>query len=395
MGKYILALVTVICSYLTNLNTVNCSILFNVFLPSGDVYSDLSLMVNALNFNLGDSLLLSGYRACFGKNEQEVYNVVNGSCQHCLKNEYFTCGAYPPMLDKIHEVQNTKTCTSEKWRFTNKNEFKRGDCNNTDGCCLENNNSSRLNNPVSIIDRNVLVSCFSRGSKADYELCYLAGNTNDNFCYRLGKLDTFNEQFRNLVNTDVTNGGNQSLKGRVFKIKELTMDEVILEKGYEFVDGCGIYFAPKEENQPKKGKSCGDDACLVHLQQLHVRTTMHDLKTWRTNTDFAQGIKVGGKTCGLIRLYAWTILIPIILNMGFNLVIFRNDLKNGKANYFEVIPLLLLFYPQWKTLKFLANYAFNHRDETRLNNDKNEHDKDIGSLEPFLEASIQVSKILF
>ena len=47
----------------------------NVILPSLDVYGDVVLMVNTLNFNLGDTQSMSGCRACYSKNDQEVYAV--------------------------------------------------------------------------------------------------------------------------------------------------------------------------------------------------------------------------------------------------------------------------------------------------------------------------------
>ena len=47
----------------------------NVILPSLDVYGDVVLMVNTLNFNLGDTQSMSGCRACYAKNGQEIYAV--------------------------------------------------------------------------------------------------------------------------------------------------------------------------------------------------------------------------------------------------------------------------------------------------------------------------------
>ena len=52
--------------------------IFNIFLNSFDVYSDTALAYNALTFNLGSSLLLSGCRVCHGKENKEVFNYKNG-----------------------------------------------------------------------------------------------------------------------------------------------------------------------------------------------------------------------------------------------------------------------------------------------------------------------------
>ena len=66
-----------------------------------------------------------------------------------------------------------------------------------------------------------------------------------------------------------------------------------------------------------------------------------------------------------------------------------NDFRNQKANIFEIIPLVLLFYPQYKTIKFLVQYLI-HRDETVLNREKEENDRNVAPLEPFLESALQV-----
>ena len=45
------------------------SILFNVILPTGDVYSDVALMVNTITFNVASTLEISGCRVCHGRDE--------------------------------------------------------------------------------------------------------------------------------------------------------------------------------------------------------------------------------------------------------------------------------------------------------------------------------------
>ena len=125
------------------------------------------------------------------------------------------------------------------------------------------------------------------------------------------------------------------------------------------------------------------------MKFLHKSTSINELTKWRNETDYAQGIKVGGKTCRLLHIYGTTIFIPILLNLSFNLVLFVNDFRKQKANIFEIIPLVLLFYPQYKTIKFLVQYLI-HRDETVLNREKEENDRTVAPLEPFLESALQV-----
>ena len=56
----------------------------NVFLPSFDIYSDITLSYKTFTFNLGESLLLAGCRVCQGKDETEIYTLKNKSCQKCF-----------------------------------------------------------------------------------------------------------------------------------------------------------------------------------------------------------------------------------------------------------------------------------------------------------------------
>ena len=52
--------------------------IFNIFLNSFDVYSDTALAYNALTFNLGSSILLSGCRVCHGKDDKDEDKDDNG-----------------------------------------------------------------------------------------------------------------------------------------------------------------------------------------------------------------------------------------------------------------------------------------------------------------------------
>jgi hypothetical protein len=75
------------------------------------------------------------------------------------------------------------------------------------------------------------------------------------------------------------------------------------------------------------------------------------------------------------------------------LVAYFLDLQDGRANRYEIIPALILFYPQWCVLKYLGNYLF-HQNEKQLINEKKHHEKHIETAEPFLEAGLQVGKFL-
>ena len=82
---------------------------------------------------------------------------------------------------------------------------------------------------------------------------------------------------------------------------------------------------------------------------------------------------------------------PLVLSLLFNIIGFYNDLENGDATRYEMIPLVFLLYPQWRILKVLGSFIFYHRDEVKLNSDMTKFDQQLGSLEPFLESSFQVN----
>ena len=79
------------------------SILGNVLLPSGDIYSDVNLTFKTLTFKLGESTLLQGCKICHDKTEDDVYKVRNQSCQQCLYSVGYACGHYPQLLEKLQE----------------------------------------------------------------------------------------------------------------------------------------------------------------------------------------------------------------------------------------------------------------------------------------------------
>ena len=89
----------------------------NIFLNSFDVYSDTTLAFNTLTFNLGDSLLLSGCKVCYGKEDKDIFTVrkTDGhSCQHCVTaNDWFQCGSSVDLLNNINDLQQSDKCNNE------------------------------------------------------------------------------------------------------------------------------------------------------------------------------------------------------------------------------------------------------------------------------------------
>ena len=74
------------------------------------------------------------------------------------------------------------------------------------------------------------------------------------------------------------------------------------------------------------------------------------------------------------------------------MIMFINDFRDQKATIFEIITIFFAFYPQYKNLKFLAQYLLIHRNENILNKDKEENDRSVANREQFLESCFQVRR---
>ena len=81
--------------------------------------------------------------------------------------------------------------------------------------------------------------------------------------------------------------------------------------------------------------------------------------------------------------------MPLLLNMIFHISMFCRDLKKQKVSWVEFISVILMWYPQWKCVKMLCSYLY-HKDERRLQNEKQTYEREVETIEAFAEAGIQV-----
>ena len=85
-------------------------ILFDIFLPTMDVGTDIELMVQTLTFDLGDSLELEGCKSCYHKNEKEVYYpekiLDTNDCKICLFDQFSRCGRNAAALKEMRKFQD-------------------------------------------------------------------------------------------------------------------------------------------------------------------------------------------------------------------------------------------------------------------------------------------------
>ena len=376
-------------------------ILFNMILPSGDIGSDVYLMFNTLTFNLGSGLKLIGCKLCYFKTHNDVYydeeKFIGKKCHWCVTEKDFVCGIYPYVMERILSFENTDLCEANKtMRHINSWEYtETGECDSRkDKCCLSTFNRHRNTNAIQSLDAKKLFRCFTyHEKKMDY--CYVTGSTSFRICMSLKKTTkNFDGLFNKILNQIAASRIKRPLYlfDFIFDNYTVAMKEV---DSIENIQKCGFVISPSSRiHQTWNSEYCNEDSCLTHLKSLHASSSViNDLTDWKTNDDHVFGISVGGASCKMLRIYGFSMLFPILLNFFFNISVFKEELKNKKANWFELIPVMMFIYPQFKTLKFLIRYAFIHRDEIQLDYDKEQTERRISYLEPFLESCLQVSQI--
>ena len=249
----------------------------------------------------------------------------------------------------------------------------------------KNNNAHE----VQSLDPTKLFKCFEPSRKVTY--CYVVGRTNFHNCYRTAKLDEkFDVQKENAINSTLLSSTERNVFYTfTFNSTSLRIHPV---DSVNDIKDCGLMI--KRRNNLNTGMNieyCNEDSCLTHLKTLHRKTNITNLDEWRDKIDYLFGFQVGGGICKMLQIYGYAMLFPIILNLTFNVNVFKDDLKRKTATWVELMPVLLLVYPQYKAFKFLMRYAFVHQDERQLELDRDENERRVGSLEAFLESCLQVS----
>ena len=416
-------------------------IFFNVFLNSFDHYSDVTLAYETLKFDLGNSLLLSACRVCHGKTESDIYSVKKTKCQKCvIENLDFQCGNDINVLGKLSESRNSENCENDdivaRWNQTainynliddncesSKRNWTHYETHHDDvylklSCCIKEIKMSEQNasdlrmknisNPLDHFDKKILVHrpFFKSRDRhiLNYEIYYLSSKYSLYRCINIFA-NYFHEYNRHWALDERENGpgivdflrlniilpNEENETEWHFRFSEQRNGTFIVEKGFTAEDQCGFVVQRKQEKlvQNNAEQTCGLDPCLLHLQSLKFTLNISNFDQWKHNTFYSHGKKVGGETCFLLWNYGIACLIPPALNLIFHIFIFVEDLKSGSAWKFEFLFVILLFYPQWKTIRFLTEYCLN-KDETQLKDAQSSFSEQFGHVEPFLESGFQV-----
>ena len=394
---------------------VSC-ILFNVLLPTADVGSDLNFMYLTLTFNLGDSIELQGCKACYQKTEKQLYHsetiLSHNKCKICLYNEGSFCGLYLPVLKKMIEWEGDEgSCMfNETFRFSHERKFEGGKCmEEKDRCCISRTKQMDGGKSIQKLDpNNLVISCksFTSLELIPFHRCLVAGTESSISCARMWSTAKSKELpiLAKRLAYIIKSSTNES--DFLYPYSWINESFVIQENSVPITEPnikCGLLIHLNKINDSGQEQLeilnynhvCREDTCLTHLKALkQFASTITNLTEWRKSTDYIAGARVGGATCRILQIYGTSIGIPILLNFIFNIVLFVSDFRENKATIMEILPLFLLFYPQYKSIKFLAQYIFTHHDENLLIEEKKENDCKVSSLEPYLESSLQVAILL-
>ena len=382
-------------------------IFFNIFLNSFDVYSDTTLAYKTLTFQLGDSILLSGCGVCYGKNDEEIYKYKDRSCQQCVTRSVsgFHCGGSFELLNKVQELDEKDVCENEVLGLQFKvnprsfNVTNEACDHDKHVCCIENGLESTTQRALDFLDKRILAHHtgyigYNRDN-LNYDTYILSSRLGNLHCQRIfhNYFDRSHQKNFDFIESNAENTKNKNELALQFKFTKQQDGKILLEKGFNHEDNCGFLINKKDiliDNNVVN--TCGNDLCLLHLQSLKFLLNISDFDHWKKETFYNGGRKFGGNTCQLLMQYGLAILVPIVLNTIFNIIIFCEDIRLKKASYYEMIFVMILFYPQWKTIRFLTGYLI-QRNEDKFIEEKDKFDVEIGALEPFLESAFQVSHL--
>ena len=146
-----------------------------------------------------------------------------------------------------------------------------------------------------------------------------------------------------------------------------------------------------KNDKPGISHQCYDDICKLTLSGasfLLNRTV--DINNWKSFDIYNLGRNWGGRLCSSLHIYGCSILIPVFFHSLFGLWFCYNDIKRGKASYFEVVFAIFSFYPQWKVIKLWLRYTVGNINEAQITEEMDVIDRSVSSIEPFVESCFQV-----
>ena len=316
------------------------------------------------------------------------------------------CGGSPNTLQKLIEIENDNFRDNETWRNNreaNKDEILKGACTKNDTCCIHRIDAKKSTFVTPYINRDEktkIAKCTSGWLSGSCQWCTAVGNASLFDCVYLFVNTASKFGLRSLVNKVQEkinkigcNGTYLNLDKEWLNMSNLSL--VNMQEDFKFEKQCGWYFQQAGIEETRfTDPFCNVDSCETHLASLHFKEKIFTFEEWKHEMKFDLfGTRVGGKICRVLQTYGYAMIIPILINYIFHLIILYLDLKCGKADRYEILPALLFVYPQWVVLKLLFRYLI-HKDEKTLNKEKECYERNVETLEAFLEATFQVKFLL-
>ena len=136
---------------------------------------------------------------------------------------------------------------------------------------------------------------------------------------------------------------------------------------------------------------CNEHVCRTHLRAVSLTSTITNLEIWKNSTAFDwNGNKFGGQPCEVVHMLGILISIPIFLYFLKCIHIFYRDWRTSTASLFEIPFVVLQLYPQIRVIKYWVQYYYKHGDQGQLEKDKAAYEREVETIEPYLESLPQV-----
>lgn len=390
--------------------TFTISIIFNVLLYSSDIGSDVVLVYNTVNF-VGPGLELAGCRSChhLTENNFNSYIVSLQQPRFCVSDGNFylnvddygnysyggyECGSLHSALNRMNniDVNNDVEYRYEEVEINGKWEVNEaiGNCEVEDLCCLSFNKSKKSTHNFKADDRITWSECQLWGKGC--ERCLGVGDASNSASCN----NDYDQS--NLINQWCTN------EEAYFKLNKKTVrksndNETEIIKGRcRFDDKC-CYRFKKTDKEFVQFERCNiRNSCQVHMRYVFgVSKDISEFSQWRKTTTYSHGQRHGGQVCQQLKAYGYFAVMPMLVHFGFILNLFivekRKEVWKSYYDYcilcLEVVLVILQWYGPYLVIQYLVRYL-KHQDEAVLNADKQKYERDIGVLEPFVEAVFQV-----
>ena len=349
--------------FLSLISSLTFGIMTGVVLPTFDHIADIWLINDTYNF-LGNGLEMAGCRACYGKLESDInkkHYSPKSDCNVCVSSEEghgqsgIYCSAFPSSLDTINRLQTSTECETQNWHLGAEFEMTPGKCEKGNNCCVQTrkylNHSTLFDPGESETSKNSWVFCRNKrncnkhcSNFGNKEICLGVGSSTSAAC------EPFYVSF---VNSKVPFSDTRSTMLRSYYLTNpINAKKEFKEGRCKFDDGCCL--SVKHINHAENLWRCNEDICKQHINWLITDSNIiKDFSSWKENKDVIHGRTVGGKICNAMRYYALYLIVPIALNFTFTFFAWLIDYSNGDTHFATISFVCLLFYPQWRALRYM------------------------------------------